>query len=692
MFKNFFNGHIKKEHKKAFALFCVAVIIISFAAPYSAHAQLNPFTAVANRVAGAVTDTVGGWIVDGIAWMASEVADLALQFALISGWVLDYAVYFSLNIGALVDGGNDLNFVKFGWGQFRNLANLFFIFILLYIAATTVLNVSGHNTRALLAQTIVVAFLVNFSFFISGLIIDVTNVAGGTFYQNICLEDECLRVGDFSKGIAYIWGDAMKIQTLKDVAGATSEEMIAIASMAAVFFAIAGFVFLSMAMIFIGRTITLAFLLMLSPFGFVAFLLPGVRSYASRYWSMLINESLIAPVFLFLMFVLSRFLGGFSAKENFGDGIGAPSGSPHFGEAIKNLVSSSPDPQNVHIIFSFVMMIGFLIASLAATRSLAGHATQAMAKLGTKGLAFGIGAGIALARYGGGYARAKVGQSSTMAKIARYQPTSKFGRAGYGAFKGVGKVVGTMGGALAGGAVSGMGALAASQTLTGVSVKPTLMKHGGEYAKSMEEKAAKTLNQFQKARMSGAPEDKAWMRREVARISKSRAPADVEAFKRLKETPEGRGVVAAQEIEKELAGMNEAGFIAKTGKEKQEWADKILQNQKVRNSFEHVDHSVFANMDSDKRIAMLLARLPSSSLLSLMKNSEIDYDRRVAIVDKILKDSDRRPEIEDYIRTSRDRDLWAGAIHMNPLPSQQSQSPNKSKNPYASGNPPAGTP
>ncbi|MCI0679733.1 hypothetical protein L0Y41_00130, partial [bacterium] len=293
MFKNFFNGHIKKEHKKAFALFCVAVIIISFAAPYSAHAQLNPFTAVANRVAGAVTDTVGGWIVDGIAWMASEVADLALQFALISGWVLDYAVYFSLNIGALVDGGNDLNFVKFGWGQFRNLANLFFIFILLYIAATTVLNVSGHNTRALLAQTIVVAFLVNFSFFISGLIIDVTNVAGGTFYQNICLEDECLRVGDFSKGIAYIWGDAMKIQTLKDVAGATSEEMIAIASMAAVFFAIAGFVFLSMAMIFIGRTITLAFLLMLSPFGFVAFLLPGVRSYASRYWSMLINESLI---------------------------------------------------------------------------------------------------------------------------------------------------------------------------------------------------------------------------------------------------------------------------------------------------------------------------------------------------------------------------------------------------------------
>ena len=67
----------------------------------------------------------------------------------------------------------------------RDLANMFFIFILLYIAIATILEIAAYNAKALLARLIIVALLLNFSLFFTRVIIDASNIWGSAFYDRI---------------------------------------------------------------------------------------------------------------------------------------------------------------------------------------------------------------------------------------------------------------------------------------------------------------------------------------------------------------------------------------------------------------------------------------------------------------------------------------------------------------------------
>ncbi len=75
--------------------------------------------------------------------------------------------------------------IKAGWDISRNVANLFFILILLAIAISTILRVQSHNTKALLPKLIVVALLINFSLTMGYVIIDAANILGLQFYNAI---------------------------------------------------------------------------------------------------------------------------------------------------------------------------------------------------------------------------------------------------------------------------------------------------------------------------------------------------------------------------------------------------------------------------------------------------------------------------------------------------------------------------
>ena len=84
----------------------------------------------------------------------------------------------------------DQPFVSEAWVVVRDLSNIFFIFILLYIAFQTILGLGGHGggPKKMIAQVIIMALLINFSMFFTKVIIDSSNILALIFYNKIDIE------------------------------------------------------------------------------------------------------------------------------------------------------------------------------------------------------------------------------------------------------------------------------------------------------------------------------------------------------------------------------------------------------------------------------------------------------------------------------------------------------------------------
>ena len=75
------------------------------------------------------------------------------------------------------------SFVENSWSVVRDISNIFFIFILLYAALGLVLSLHHFDTKKLVAQTIIIALVINFSLFFCRVAIDTSNVLSRVFYN-----------------------------------------------------------------------------------------------------------------------------------------------------------------------------------------------------------------------------------------------------------------------------------------------------------------------------------------------------------------------------------------------------------------------------------------------------------------------------------------------------------------------------
>ena len=130
-----------------------------------------------DAAATAVDETFGRvfkWIMEIFMW----VAGLFMQMC---AGVFDYAMVKALDSELL----GSLEAVDRGWTAFRDVANMAFIFIMLYIAIGTMLRLGGVQWKRNLASVIVVALLINFSLFFTKVIIDASNVLAIHFFNGI---------------------------------------------------------------------------------------------------------------------------------------------------------------------------------------------------------------------------------------------------------------------------------------------------------------------------------------------------------------------------------------------------------------------------------------------------------------------------------------------------------------------------
>lgn len=197
--------------------------------------------------------------------------------------------------------------VRDAWTIMRDMANICFIFILLYIAVNTTLNRGGWEK--MIANVIIIALLVNFSAVIPRTIIDVSNMFALQFYNNMVTQKDDNDHPDI--GGAMI-STARRLMGYRDIPSNT--ESIETTSKNVNSFIIQGlgvlaiyltlvFVLVTGSVMLLYRTIALLIIIITAPLAVLAWSLPKYSGKANEWLNKLISESFYAPLFLLFLYI-----------------------------------------------------------------------------------------------------------------------------------------------------------------------------------------------------------------------------------------------------------------------------------------------------------------------------------------------------------------------------------------------------
>jgi hypothetical protein len=185
--------------------------------------------------------------------------------------------------------------IKAVWSSFRNLANIFFILIFFVIIFGTSLGLNNYTVKKILPRLIAATILVQFSYLIMGLLVDIFNVLG---YGIGSLVDAALPAGTGHKnnGIGIMAG----VGIAEIVAGfaATGAIVIGLGMIGPVLLtvlsALLGLIAVFLTLEF--RLLLMNCFIMFSPFVFVLWVLPNTERYAKTFWSWFIRTGLVFAI------------------------------------------------------------------------------------------------------------------------------------------------------------------------------------------------------------------------------------------------------------------------------------------------------------------------------------------------------------------------------------------------------------
>ena len=195
-----------------------------------------------------------------------------------------------------------------GWRTVRDVLNMFFIFFLLYSAFCTVFQISRYHIRNTWVMIIVMALLVNFSWPIARVLIDVSNVAM-TWLMDSSGTGGGGNMRSGSALMSTIGNNTRFAEIL--IASKTAEA----ASWMNIFMGIIiGLLFLivvmAVAALLVIRVIALALLLVFASAGFTMAAFPMTSSYANKWWNHFIKYLATGPVLLFILILSISILQG----------------------------------------------------------------------------------------------------------------------------------------------------------------------------------------------------------------------------------------------------------------------------------------------------------------------------------------------------------------------------------------------
>src|SRR3990167_4360713 len=317
--------------RKFLAGFLIIAILSLMLPVHQAHAGAKELGKTFLTSAGKVAKAAPGFLW-GAAKVGGGIIGTAMLLKFLSGVIVELAgLIFNMSLGLTLDNENysssKIDAIDAGWTFSRDVVNIFFIFILLFIAIATILVIESYGAKSLLARLIVVALLVNFSLLATRGIIYVSNSLAVQIYNSqVNIGDTAGTAGALSGFLNLKFKKNLGEQVMNrfylkqlyekapkpDSASALANELLGFGTIefgAIVVALLAAFLLFVASFLFITRMAVLWLLMILAPFGFVFLILPATRSYAQQWWKKLIDQAVFAPAFLFLFFIALKVLG-----------------------------------------------------------------------------------------------------------------------------------------------------------------------------------------------------------------------------------------------------------------------------------------------------------------------------------------------------------------------------------------------
>ncbi|NTW29760.1 MAG: hypothetical protein HGA33_00595 [Candidatus Moranbacteria bacterium] len=204
------------------------------------------------------------------------------------------------------------------WRMIRDFFNLFFILTILFIAFSTIFQVSAYNYKKLLWHLVLMALLVNFSFPVTRFIIDATNVPMYFFMENI-FRDKSQADATQLFGTVFsstnlreiLIPDFGKVATLSNAKSMTLQLLTSI-----IFMFLFSMSLLVLALLFLFRLVILTVLIIFSPVGYAGTAIPGFEKYAKQWWESLMKHAIFGPTAMLMLLVAITFLREFKVNQS----------------------------------------------------------------------------------------------------------------------------------------------------------------------------------------------------------------------------------------------------------------------------------------------------------------------------------------------------------------------------------------
>ncbi len=365
----------------AYSFIFLILTSITFVAPaHVAHAQVPPgAVAVSNFVGGGATKALSGGL-DVILSIPGALASyvllpLAGWITTLTGLLLNFVVNATVvhmadklaqcPIGVTPCSGIG-DVINTTWTTVRDVANMMFIFALLYTAILTIFG-QGNYKRTIL-NLIIAAILINFSLFFTKVIIDFGNLVALLFYHHI-IGPQLPGDSAFDTGISNALMDQLHLTSIwKSTGVLNGSRLVTIGVMGTIFALIAAFVFLAVAIMFVIRFVVLIFVLILSPLMFLGLILPGQKGVTKQWLDALVGQTFFAPIYFFLTWIVVQL--GQGLYNTLGIAASDTTASALAGtyDASGKFIGTT---STFGILLNFVMMIAFLIMSLVISKKYA---------------------------------------------------------------------------------------------------------------------------------------------------------------------------------------------------------------------------------------------------------------------------------------------------------------------------------
>jgi len=248
-----------------------------------------------------------GWMVCPVVNFMSKVVDGAY------GMVEKMLITPSVNM----DISNPQNGTYQAWSIMRSIANVAFVlvFLIIIFSQITSIGISNYGIKKLLPRLVIAAILVNVSYYICAVVVDLSNIIGGSLKEAI---DNIAKQIPLPEGFTYA-GNTWSSLAISVLAGGAILYVGLSALLPALIAALAAI--LTVFLVLTLRQVLIVLLIVISPLAFVAFLLPNTSKWFDK-WKDLFSTLLIMYPIIALIFGASALASRIIMSTDSYDGLG----------------------------------------------------------------------------------------------------------------------------------------------------------------------------------------------------------------------------------------------------------------------------------------------------------------------------------------------------------------------------------